>query len=253
MESTPITSGWLYVLSNPTMPGLCKVGKTTLPPPERAANLTTSSGVPAPFVVEFARYVQDYSMKERALHDVLDAAYGRPNPSREFFSCTPAQVRMFLSLMDGPWFDTAVAFAAAAGGRGGGGRRSGGGSGGSGGGSGDHATHSPAGASGATPPSSNPQRKTGGHWTQKEDQKLRCGVAAYGEGHWCKIWEMCNFIATLRIPKDLKDRWRILGPREAALASVGVAAGAAVDASTGTTCAMADDDDAMDDSGDVVE
>jgi hypothetical protein len=45
-------SGYVYVLSNPAMPGLVKIGFTEGQPSERAMELSRPTGVPAPFEVE---------------------------------------------------------------------------------------------------------------------------------------------------------------------------------------------------------
>lgn len=46
--------GWVYVLSNPCMPGIYKIGMTTTSPEVRARELSSATGVPAPFKVEAA-------------------------------------------------------------------------------------------------------------------------------------------------------------------------------------------------------
>ena len=46
-----MTPGWVYVLTNPAMPGLVKIGLTSRNPQVRAAELTQATGVPAPFVI----------------------------------------------------------------------------------------------------------------------------------------------------------------------------------------------------------
>ncbi|WP_220385717.1 GIY-YIG nuclease family protein, partial [Klebsiella pneumoniae] len=43
--------GWVYVLSNPCMPGIYKVGMTTTSPEVRARELSSATGVPAPFKI----------------------------------------------------------------------------------------------------------------------------------------------------------------------------------------------------------
>jgi hypothetical protein len=98
--------GWVYCLSNPAMPGYVKVGKTTREPRERAAELYTT-GVPCEFVVEFAKKVQNVSVKEKQLHQLLEKHYQRPNPNREFFQCSSADVHEFFEIMDGTYLDEA--------------------------------------------------------------------------------------------------------------------------------------------------
>lgn len=82
MSGTP---GFIYVLSNPSMPGIVKIGRSTRHPELRALELyNTSSGVPTPFVLEFAIYCkEDHEATEEDCHEEL--SYCRVNGSREFF------------------------------------------------------------------------------------------------------------------------------------------------------------------------
>lgn len=73
---------YLYILSNPSMPGLIKIGKTTTSPSQRMSELH-STGVPTPFVLELSVEVDDCHASERAAHDAL-AKY-RVADNREFF------------------------------------------------------------------------------------------------------------------------------------------------------------------------
>lgn len=75
--------GFVYVLSNPAMPGIYKVGMTTRSPSQRAAELSNSTGVPAEFSIVYYAEVADPAAVESAVHDRL-AGY-RVNPCREFF------------------------------------------------------------------------------------------------------------------------------------------------------------------------
>lgn len=73
---------YIYILSNPSMYGLLKIGKTTKSPNKRMIELH-STGVPTPFVLEFAAEVDDCSYSERAIHEALDDY--RVSKNREFF------------------------------------------------------------------------------------------------------------------------------------------------------------------------
>lgn len=73
---------YVYILSNPAMPGLVKVGKTTSNAQTRAGELFTT-GVPEKFVVEFCAEVRDCSRAESAAHAAMKGY--RVLPNREFF------------------------------------------------------------------------------------------------------------------------------------------------------------------------
>lgn len=60
--------GYVYVLSNPAMPGLVKIGRSENDPRIRAQQLYTT-GVPAPFKVEFAWLADDHCQLEAELHE----------------------------------------------------------------------------------------------------------------------------------------------------------------------------------------
>jgi hypothetical protein len=94
-----MTEGWVYCLSNPSMPGLLKVGITERTPEERAKELSTT-GVPTPFVIEFAKRVKNPAQKEATLHALLEKYAERTNARREFFRTTPEIVKQFFDLMD---------------------------------------------------------------------------------------------------------------------------------------------------------
>jgi hypothetical protein len=75
-------SGFVYILSNPSMPGLLKIGSTEKLPTERASQLY-STGVPEPFKVEFAVWCENHQQAERKIHEELDDC--RISDGREFF------------------------------------------------------------------------------------------------------------------------------------------------------------------------
>ena len=77
--------GWIYVMSNPAMPRLVKIGYSMSDPSERAAELYTS-GVPLPNVVEFELRVDTPSRLEAHAHERL--RHCRVNSRREWFRCS---------------------------------------------------------------------------------------------------------------------------------------------------------------------
>ncbi len=95
--------GWVYVLVNSSMPGLVKVGCTTRPPAERAAELSAATGVATPFVLAFEQEFPDCWQAEQDIHAALDARGLRVAANREFF-CGPAAeiVRVVLHMAAEP-------------------------------------------------------------------------------------------------------------------------------------------------------
>jgi hypothetical protein len=83
--------GYVYVLSNPAMPGLVKIGCTDRSPRDRVAELSASTGVPEPFVLEVAAFFVDHADVEQELHRSL-AEY-RLRDSREFFRLPTDEAR----------------------------------------------------------------------------------------------------------------------------------------------------------------
>ncbi|MCD7972227.1 MAG: GIY-YIG nuclease family protein [Candidatus Azobacteroides sp.] len=92
--------GIVYVLSNPAMPDLVKIGMTTRNEIDSRMRELYSTGVPFPFECEYACKVRvDDCLKiEKALH-VAFHPY-RVNASREFFKILPEQAIAILKLLD---------------------------------------------------------------------------------------------------------------------------------------------------------
>jgi hypothetical protein len=90
-------SGYIYVLTNPTIPDLVKIGKTTNLE-DRVRSLSSHSGVPVPFEVYYSCEVIDPDKVEKHIHD----GFGdhRINPKREFFRINPERVVSILKLVE---------------------------------------------------------------------------------------------------------------------------------------------------------
>ena len=78
--------GFVYVLINPAMPGLAKVGKTTRTPAQRLAELSSATGVPSPFILAYEQPVADCHAAEQFVHSELERRGCRLSEGREFFS-----------------------------------------------------------------------------------------------------------------------------------------------------------------------
>jgi hypothetical protein len=75
---------WVYVLSNPSLPKeYLKIGYTKLKPEERATQISSATGVPTPYKVEWAYKCFNGEIVERMTHQKLKAF--RVNNRKEFF------------------------------------------------------------------------------------------------------------------------------------------------------------------------
>lgn len=83
--------GYVYVLVNGSLPGLVKIGMTTKSPDDRAQELSSSTGVPTPFIVAFQRPFIDCKRAEQRIHAELEARGLRSASNREFFSISPTE------------------------------------------------------------------------------------------------------------------------------------------------------------------
>lgn len=87
----------VYLLTNPVMPDLVEIGRTSNLE-ERLRSLSTHSGVPVPFEVFYACEVADSVKVERQIHE----GFGdhRVNPKREFFRINPERILAILKLVE---------------------------------------------------------------------------------------------------------------------------------------------------------
>ncbi|MDA7983043.1 MAG: GIY-YIG nuclease family protein [Alphaproteobacteria bacterium] len=83
----------VYILTNPTIPDLVKIGRTTNLE-ERVRSLSSHSGVPVPFECYYCCEVKDSQEVERR----LSIGFGdhRINPKREFYRINPERVKAIL-------------------------------------------------------------------------------------------------------------------------------------------------------------
>ena len=97
MTSENDQSGIVYVLTNPEMPELVKIGKTSRDEVEQRLKELYSTGVPVPFECEYAARVSDSAIVEKAFHTAFEPY--RINPNREFFRIDPEQAIALLTLI----------------------------------------------------------------------------------------------------------------------------------------------------------
>ena len=96
-------SGHIYCFSNPSMPGILKVGMTERTPEIRLieANSSDTWKPPTPYKIVFAKKVLNPKQKETTLHTILSQYTERINPRREFFRVSQEEVKTLFDLIDG--------------------------------------------------------------------------------------------------------------------------------------------------------
>ena len=90
--------GIVYLLTNPVMPGLVKIGMTTQKEIDKRMKELYTTGVPLPFECQFACKVKktDCAKIEKALHTAFEPQ--RINANREFFRINVGQAKAILEL-----------------------------------------------------------------------------------------------------------------------------------------------------------
>lgn len=77
--------GYVYVMINPSLPDVVKIGKTTREPCERAKELSSATGVPTPFILVYSKPFADCHFAEKVIHGYFEKKGARVNGNREFF------------------------------------------------------------------------------------------------------------------------------------------------------------------------
>lgn len=98
MSSKTINYGIVYVLTNPAMPGLVKIGMTNKESVDARLKELFNTSVPVPFECEYACKVVETVKVEKALHIAFQPY--RIHNQREFFEINPEQAIAILQLLD---------------------------------------------------------------------------------------------------------------------------------------------------------
>ena len=93
-QGTQLGAGRVYLLTNPAMPTLFKVGFTTMRAEYRAREISRGTGVPAPFQVSYESVpvANAYQIEQKILSDFSGA---RPDSRREFL-----EIRVLLEVIE---------------------------------------------------------------------------------------------------------------------------------------------------------
>ena len=101
-------SGYIYCLSNVTMPGIYKIGFTTREITSRLIELNkpaTYRRCDDIFELEFAKKVDNCRQVERLIHTELGEMGARVYPNREFFRESISVIKNLFDKYDGDWGD----------------------------------------------------------------------------------------------------------------------------------------------------
>lgn len=98
MSSKTTNYGIVYVLTNPAMPGLVKIGMTNKESVDARLKELFNTSVPVPFECEYACKVTETAKVEKALHIAFHPY--RIHTQREFFEINPEQAIAILQLLD---------------------------------------------------------------------------------------------------------------------------------------------------------
>ena len=88
---------WVYILTNPSMPNLVKIGHTKKEPDIRAKQVSRGTGVPTNFRVEFAFRCFNAESLEREIHKYLKPY--RVNNNKEFFQIAIKEAENTIELL----------------------------------------------------------------------------------------------------------------------------------------------------------
>lgn len=88
---------YIYILSNPSMPNMFKIGYTSKKPEERAKQISRSTGVPTPYKVEWAFKCHDGDLLEKEVHQVLD--YCRVTSNKEHFTLPLEEAKQVITVL----------------------------------------------------------------------------------------------------------------------------------------------------------
>lgn len=87
-------SEFIYVLENPSMPGIVKIGRTDRTVSERVSELSSHTGVPTQFIVVKEYSVADSVVAENKIHERLSEY--RVSENREFFKLPAEDAAMII-------------------------------------------------------------------------------------------------------------------------------------------------------------
>lgn len=90
--------GFIYAMSNKSMPGILKIGMTERSVEERLKEANSPSFIPIPFIIEIFKQVKNCKEKEKLIHQILHSK--RVNPKRDFFQVSLEEIVPIFELIE---------------------------------------------------------------------------------------------------------------------------------------------------------
>lgn len=84
-KDNTITKGFLYILTNSSIPGQVKIGKTKRTPEDRKKELSASTSTPTPFKLKYYLQFENCDKAEKDVHAFLEKEGKRVSKNKEFF------------------------------------------------------------------------------------------------------------------------------------------------------------------------
>jgi hypothetical protein len=94
--NTPQHPHYIYVLVNPSIPGICKIGFTTTTVYDRVKQINSATGVITPWYAVFSYKCPDGRSLEQDIHTHLEDIGVRVNPKREGFQISSDDARVII-------------------------------------------------------------------------------------------------------------------------------------------------------------
>jgi hypothetical protein len=94
--NTPQHPHYIYILVNPSIPGICKIGFTTTTVYDRVKQINSATGVITPWYAVFTYKCPDGRSLEHDIHAHLEDIGVRINPKREGFTISSDDARVII-------------------------------------------------------------------------------------------------------------------------------------------------------------
>lgn len=88
--------GYLYILTNPSINGQVKIGRTERHPEERRKEISAATGVSTPFELVYWKFFDDCHLAESTLHKRLEQEGYRVSNNREFFTISEDKAKKLI-------------------------------------------------------------------------------------------------------------------------------------------------------------